>query len=75
MKAVYPEARVLWIDAHIDANTPQSSLTGDLHGGPVAYLTGLRPDWGKKPVLSLKDLVYFGIRQWEPEEMILIEQN
>ncbi|TNV77192.1 hypothetical protein FGO68_gene7854 [Halteria grandinella] len=74
MKQVWPQTRILWVDAHIDANTPQSTLTGDLHGGPVAYVAGLT-QWGKKPVLSLKHLIYFGIRQWEPEEMVLIEQE
>ena len=74
MKAVWPTSRILWIDAHIDANTPLSSLTGDIHGGPVAYVAGLTP-YDKKPVLSLKHLIYFGIRQWEPEEMqLLIER-
>ncbi len=71
MKQVWPTSRILWVDAHVDANTPQSSLTGDLHGGPVAYLTGLT-EWEKKPVLSLKHLIYFGIRQWEPEEMQML---
>jgi arginase family enzyme len=68
LKNVYPTSRILWIDAHVDANTPQSTLTGNLHGSPVAYLTGIAP-YEKKPVLSLKHIIYFGIRQWEPEEM------
>ena len=67
MKAVYPKTKILWIDAHVDANTPESSLTGDIHGGPVAYIAGLTK-YEKPPVLSLKDIVYFGLRQWEPEE-------
>jgi arginase len=61
MKRVYPDARILWVDAHIDINTPQSTLTGDLHGGPVSYLTGLS-SYELKPVLSLKHLIYFGTR-------------
>ena len=71
LKAVYPTARILWLDAHIDANNQQSTLTGDIHGGPVAYLSGIAP-YSKKPVLSLKHIIYFGIRQWEPEEMQLL---
>ena len=62
MKAVWPTARILWLDAHIDANTPQSTLTGDIHGGPVAYVSGLVPYYERKPVLSLKHIIYFGIR-------------
>lgn len=74
LKSVHPKTRILWIDAHVDINTPQSSLTGDLHGGPVAYLAGLAP-YEKKAVLSLKDIVYWGLRQWEPEEKQLLDEK
>ncbi|CDW81120.1 arginase [Stylonychia lemnae] len=74
LKAVYPKTKILWIDAHVDANTPESSLTGDIHGGPVAYLTGLAK-YEQPPVLSLRDIVYFGLRQWEPEEKQLLDDR
>jgi arginase len=32
---------VVWIDAHADLNTPGSSLTGNIHGMPLAALQGL----------------------------------
>ena len=31
---------VLWLDAHSDFHTPQSSASGNLHGTPLAYATG-----------------------------------
>lgn len=31
---------VLWLDAHSDFHTPQSTSSGNLHGTPVAYITG-----------------------------------
>lgn len=31
---------LLWIDAHADFNTPESSLSGNIHGMPVAALIG-----------------------------------
>lgn len=31
---------VLWLDAHSDFHTPQSSASGNLHGTPLAYVTG-----------------------------------
>lgn len=31
---------VLWLDAHSDFHTPQSSGSGNLHGTPVAYFVG-----------------------------------
>lgn len=67
LKSVFPDARLLWVDAHVDANDSRSTLTGDIHGGPVAYLAGLQK-YEKPPVLSLRHLIYFGLRQYEPEE-------
>ncbi len=35
--------KVLWFDAHADANTPASTPSGNLHGMPVACLLGHGP--------------------------------
>lgn len=35
--------KVLWLDAHADANTPTTSPSGNLHGMPVACLLGHGP--------------------------------
>jgi len=35
------EMAVIWVDAHADINTPELSLSGNVHGMPVAFLTGL----------------------------------
>jgi len=35
------EMAVIWVDAHADINTPESSESGNIHGMPVAFLTGL----------------------------------
>lgn len=35
--------KVLWFDAHADANTPETSPSGNLHGMPVACLLGQGP--------------------------------
>ncbi|MCJ1287215.1 Arginase, catabolizes arginine to ornithine and urea [Xylographa opegraphella] len=32
---------VIWVDAHADINTPETSASGNIHGMPVAFLTGL----------------------------------
>lgn len=32
---------VIWVDAHADINTPETSDSGNIHGMPVAFLTGL----------------------------------
>ena len=73
LKSVYPEAKLLWMDAHIDANTPSSSPSKNAHGMPLAYLSGIVPghsDW--KCVDLATDLIYFGIRSFEDEEKELI---
>ena len=31
---------VLWLDAHPDINTPETTASGNLHGTPIAYVTG-----------------------------------
>ena len=31
---------LIWIDAHMDAHTPETKLTGNIHGMPVATLLG-----------------------------------
>lgn len=34
----YPDLAVLWVDAHADINTPRTTVSGNLHGCPVAFL-------------------------------------
>jgi arginase len=40
----YPDLFVVWIDAHLDANTPMTSPSGNFHGMPVATLMGSAPN-------------------------------
>ncbi len=42
---------VLWLDAHTDFHTPETSASGNLHGTPVAYVTG-RPGFGGFPAIA-----------------------
>lgn len=32
---------VIWVDAHADINTPETSASGHVHGMPLAFLTGI----------------------------------
>lgn len=73
-------AGVIWIDAHGDANTPQSSPSGNIHGMPVATLMGE----GFPPLVNLgrpgaklqgKDLVLIGIRDLDEEEREWLKQS
>jgi len=75
LKAVHPDARVLWVDAHVDANTPAATPSGNVHGMPVAVLTGLAPECQRRPVLRLTDIAYFGIRSYSRTEIAMIQAH
>jgi arginase len=64
---------VLWIDAHGDFNTPQSTRSGNIHGMPLATLLGHGfpelVDVGRPgPKLAAEDVVMIGIRELDSEE-------
>ena len=40
---LYPDLTVIWVDAHLDANTADTSPSGNFHGMPVAALMGSPP--------------------------------
>jgi arginase len=40
----YPNLTVIWVDAHLDANTPSTSPSGNFHGMPVAAIMGDAPE-------------------------------
>ncbi|MFJ3056973.1 arginase [Herbaspirillum sp. NPDC087042] len=67
------ELRVLWLDAHADANTDASSPTGNIHGMPVACLLGVGPQalagiGGQVPALLPQQICQIGIRSVDREE-------
>lgn len=35
---------MIWIDAHLDANTPETSPSGNFHGMPVSAILGRAPE-------------------------------
>ena len=69
---------VLWIDAHGDFNTPETSPSGNLHGMPLAALCGHGApelvDLGRSgPKLQPEDVVLFGVRDLDPGEQAMIQ--
>lgn len=65
--------RVLWLDAHADANTHCSSPSGNIHGMPVACLLGMGPVeltriGGQLPALAADAIRQIGIRSVDREE-------
>lgn len=76
MKRFMPDTKIIWVDAHIDANTPDSSPSRNAHGMPLAYLTGQINQHKHWSCVDMrKDVCYFGIRSYEDEEAQFISDN
>ncbi len=68
---------VVWVDAHADLNTPETSPSGNVHGMPMAHLLGLGSPlfhamWGGGAVVRPEDVVYVALRSVDPGERALI---
>ena len=64
---------VIWIDAHSDINTPDTSPSGNVHGMPLASLLGLGPEplsnlFGYSPKIAPENTVLVGIRDVDAAE-------
>ena len=74
---------VIWVDAHTDINTPETSESGNVHRMPVAFLTGLatseREDifgWlQKENLFSVNKLVYIGLRDVDRGEKQILREH
>ncbi|ODV91050.1 hypothetical protein CANCADRAFT_116001 [Tortispora caseinolytica NRRL Y-17796] len=78
----HPDACLLWIDAHADLNTPETTESGNLHGCPVSFLLGLAKSaemedsvfrW-VKPCLATGRLAYIGLRDLDAGERAFIRE-
>lgn len=68
----FPDARLIWIDAHGDLNTPTSSMTGNLHGMPLAAILGLFKTSLNTHNLKTENLILIGTRDLDQFESELI---
>jgi arginase len=64
---------VIWIDAHSDINTPETSPSGNVHGMPLAALLGLGPEllgniFGYSPKVAPENTVLIGVRDIDVAE-------
>jgi arginase len=67
-----PAARVLWLDAHGDFNTPDTTPSGFLGGMCLAAACG-RWDAGFEPALEPSRVLMCGVRDLDPGERVLVE--
>jgi arginase len=70
---------IIWIDAHLDSNTPETSSSGNVHGMPLAVLLGhgdesLKMVGGFTPKVLPEDCVVIGVRDVEQGEIELAKQ-
>jgi len=57
---------VLWIDAHGDINTPETTPSGNIHGMPVAAMLGVTP---------IAPRLDFAVRHVSPKRVVLLGQR
>jgi arginase len=77
--STYPEAVVIWIDAHADINTSESTESGNIHGMPVSFLLGIGskvPEFSwVKPALRKDRIVYIGLRDVDAGEKKILKET
>ena len=71
---------MLWLDAHPDFNTPETTRSGSLGGMPVAVATGralhrMRLDAHLNPPLNDRHVVMAGVRLTDPLEQELLDRS
>ena len=69
----------IWIDAHGDLNTPETSPSGNVHGMPLAAAAGLAGSWFEHPQLQLpavdpSRIAIVGARSLDPAERVVVRE-
>ncbi|RHY54849.1 hypothetical protein DYB34_001180 [Aphanomyces astaci] len=80
---VHPDAGIIWVDAHADINTPQTTESGNMHGMPISFLMQGLADPARVPgfewlvdgpILKPEQLVYIGLRDVDSGERRIIKE-
>lgn len=71
---------VIWIDAHADMNTPESSPSGNVHGMPLACCIGRGPRElvelaGRVPMVKPENVALVGLRSVDDLERLNVRQT
>ena len=71
---------LLWLDAHADMNTPESSPSGNIHGMPLAAIAGYGPDEltqlaVPKPMVNPHNICIVGVRDIDAKERKIIKES
>lgn len=70
---------LIWVDAHMDSHTPETSLSGRPHGMPLAALMGFGDSrftrlLGRVPKIKPAHLCLIGVRSFEEGEAKLLKE-
>ncbi|MGD0695677.1 MAG: arginase [Terriglobia bacterium] len=70
----------IWIDAHADMNTPETSPSGNVHGMPFACSLGFGPEplaklFGYAPKIQPQHCVLVGARNLDQHEQTLVKNS
>jgi arginase len=70
----------IWLDAHGDMNTPESSPSGNVHGMPLASIMGYGPPeltelMGFKPKAEPGNIVIVGARDLDAQERKIVKKS
>ena len=73
------EIGLIWIDAHMDSHTPETSPSGNIHGMPLACLLGYGEEslthiLTSSPKFKPENICMIGIRSYEPGEAELLKR-
>lgn len=69
---------VLWLDAHSDFHTPETTASGNLHGTPLGYVTGREGFGGFPPITNpvpQDQICMIGLRSVDRQERLALEQT
>jgi len=71
---------LIWIDAHTDMNTPESSPSGNVHGMPLACCIGQGPKelteiFGFSPKVAPANVALVGIRSVDHQERDIVQRS
>jgi arginase len=71
---------MIWLDAHGDMNTPESSPSGNVHGMPLASIMGYGPAElteiaGVKPMVEPRNVALVGVRDLDSKERRLMKES
>lgn len=74
------ELAVLWLDAHADFNTPATTPSGNMHGMPLAFLSGepsLASLLGERRLVTVphEAIHIFGLRSIDAEERARLDEH